>query len=245
MKYSQPLASLSAKEDFKAKTYKSSDGNSLNYRIYVPEAINSKELYPLLLFFHGAGERGNDNNKQLTHGVKDILAYSQKSNTPTIIVAPQCPEDEQWVNTPWGASTHTMPPKPSPSMALTIELLQKLQETLPIDTTRIYVSGLSMGGFGTWDIIQRMVKTFAAAMPICGGGDTDMANTIKNLPIWAFHGGSDEVVKVTRSQDMVTALVKVSGNIKYTEYEGVGHASWDMAYSDEKALKWLLSIRKS
>lgn len=245
MKYNHSLTSLNANEDFLEKIYKSRDGKFLNYRIHIPEVIDLKKQYPLLLFFHGAGERGNDNKKQLIHGVKNILAYSKNSNTPTVIVAPQCPTEEQWVNTQWGADSHSMSEKPSSSMALTIELLQELQETLPIDTAKIYVSGLSMGGFGTWDIIQRKPETFAAAMPVCGGGDTDMANAIKHLPIWVFHGESDEVVKPTRSRDMVTALAKIGGKIKYTEYKGVGHASWDTAYSDKKALKWLLSIRKS
>ena len=196
-------------------------------------------------FFHGAGERGSDNKKQLIHSVKDILDYSKKKNIPLIIVAPQCPRDEQWVNTPWGADAHKMSEEPSAVLALSIGLLQELQSTLPVDTTRIYVTGLSMGGFGTWDIVQRMPKTFAAAMPGCGGGDTEMANAIKNVPIWTFHGGADNVVKAKRSRDMVTALSKVGSKVKYTEYEGVRHNSWGRAYRDEEALKWVLDQKKS
>ncbi len=231
--------SLKADASFDAKTYKSSKGESLSYRIHLPENMDAKKLYPLVLFFHGAGERGNDNKKQLIHGTKDILAYSEKSNEPVIIVAPQCPKGEQWVNTPWGADSHKMPQKPSASMRLVIGLLQEIRGTYPVDASRIYVTGLSMGGFGTWDIIQRMPDTFAAAMPVCGGGDTDMASAIQKIPISVFHGGSDTVVKTKRSRDMVTALKTVGGKVKYTEYKGVGHNSWDKAYRDEEPMKWL------
>ena len=239
------ILTTSAQAGFEAKIYQSSEAASLNYRIHLPENMDQEKQYPLVLFFHGAGQRGNDNNKQLECSVKDILAYSKNSNTPVIIVAPQCPTGEQWVNTPWGADAHTMPEKPSTSMALTIGLLQKLQETLPVDASRIYVTGLSMGGFGTWDIVQRMPETFAAAMPVCGGGDAAIANAIRNVPIWVFHGGSDTVVKAKRSWDMVAALKKVGGKVTYTEYKGVRHGAWGRAYTDKEALKWLFDQKKS
>lgn len=129
-------------------------------------------------------------------------------------------------------------------MALTIGLLQKLQATLPVDTARIYITGLSMGGFGTWDIVQRMPNTFAAAMPVCGGGDTEMANAIKNVPIWVFHGGSDNVVKTSRSRDMIAALKKAGGKPLYTEYKGVGHVCWGQTYANKEVLNWLFGQRK-
>jgi predicted peptidase len=225
---------------FQAKTYQSATGGTLNYRIYLPQDMDMNQKYPLVLLLHGAGERGNDNSKQLTHGVKELWNYSQTSIPPFIIVAPQCPSDEQWVNTPWSADAHTMPELPSAAMQLTIDLLQELQTSLPVETTRIYVTGLSMGGFGTWDIIQRMPKTFAAAIVICGGGDTEMASIIKDVPIWVFHGGADTTVKTSRSRDMVAALQQVDGQVTYTEYEGVAHGSWDRAYNNKEALHWLL-----
>ncbi|MDB4703992.1 prolyl oligopeptidase family serine peptidase, partial [Akkermansiaceae bacterium] len=140
--------------------------------------------------------------------------------------------------------SHKMPIEPSNSMQLTIELLNESIKKLPVDKKRIYVTGLSMGGFGTWDIVQRMPKIFAAAMPVCGGGDAELASEIKTVPIWVFHGGSDNVVKTKRSQDMVTALEKVGSKVKYTEYEGVGHNSWDRTYRDENALRWLFHQKK-
>jgi predicted peptidase len=137
-----------------------------------------------------------------------------------------------------------MPVEPSDSMQLTIELLRESIKTLPVDKKRIYVTGLSMGGFGTWDILQRMPNIFAAAIPVCGGGDTEMANAIKTVPLWVFHGGSDNAVKTKRSQDMVAALRKVGGKVKYTEYRGVGHNSWDRTYRNENALAWLFHQSK-
>ncbi|WP_145265436.1 carboxylesterase family protein [Calycomorphotria hydatis] len=233
-----------AGEDFKAEVYQSAEGQELNYRIHVPEEQDASKRYPLVLFLHGAGERGSDNEKQLVHGVKDMLAYSRKTDTPFIIVAPQCPTGQQWVNTPWSAETHTMPEEPSEPMSLVIGLLEELQSTLPVDKSRLYATGLSMGGFGTWDIVQRKPDTFAAAIPICGGGDTAMADTIKDVPIWVFHGDEDRAVIVKRSRDMVAALEEVDGNVKYTEYEGVGHNSWTRTYTDDAVLEWLLSQNK-
>jgi len=237
--------SLEAATPFDAKIFKSAKGKFLNYRIHLPENLDSKKEYPFVLFFHGAGERGSDNKKQLIHGAKDLLAYSKRKNVPSIIIAPQCPAGEQWVNTPWGDLSHKLPIEPSDSMRLTIELLKESIKTLPVDEKRIYVTGLSMGGFGTWDIIQRMPKIFAAAIPVCGGGDTEMASVIKTLPIWVFHGGSDKSVKTKRSRDMVAALRKVGGKAKYTEYEGVGHNSWDRTYRDQDVLTWLFHQKKA
>ncbi|PXA03055.1 phospholipase [Coraliomargarita sinensis] len=236
---------MGAEEHFEAKVYASSGEASLNYRIHLPGKMDNSKSYPLVLFFHGAGERGSDNLKQLVHGAKDILGYLKENDEPAIIVAPQCPAGEKWVNTPWGADSHIMPDKPSASMRLVVELLREVRKTYPVDASRIYVTGLSMGGYATWDIIQRMPETFAAAMPVCGGGDTALAETIRNIPIWVFHGGADTVVKAQRSRDMVAALERVGGKVRYTEYEGVGHNSWDRAYRDDEALSWLFGQTRS
>jgi len=237
--------SLKADEEFNAKVYSSPNGQTLNYRIHIPKDINSKKLYPLVLLFHGAGERGNDNSRQLAHGSKDIMTYSKTNGIPVIIIAPQCPAGQQWVNTPWGDLSHTMPIEPSDSMQLAINLLNESITTLPVDKNRIYVTGLSMGGFGTWDIIQRHPEMFAAAIPICGGGDTAQAPKLTKLPLWVFHGGSDTTVKPVRSRDMVAAIEKAGGKPKYTEYEGVGHNAWSRTYSNKDVMKWLFSQKRS
>ena len=237
------MTSVTIYASFSPKVYKSSNGLLLNYRIHIPANMDIKKQYPLVLFLHGAGERGNDNKRQLIHGAKDILDYSE-NNMPAIIIAPQCPAGEQWVNIPWANLSHTMPAEPSDSMRLTIELLNKLTRELSVDEKRIYVTGLSMGGFGTWDIIQRYPDIFAAAIPICGGGDTSLAPKLIGIPLWAFHGGADMTVKTVRSQDMIAAIKKAGGNPKYTEYEGVTHDSWTRTYANQDVLKWLFSQKK-
>ena len=231
--------------DYEAKEFASEDGKTLKYRIHSPTPLNRSTEYPLVIVLHGAGERGNDNTRQLVHGGKDIVAYSKKANKPAFIVFPQCLHKQQWVNTPWGDLEHTMPEKPSDSMALVLQLIEKLRKDLPIDEKQILVAGLSMGGFGTWDIIQRKPDLFAAALPICGGGDTAEAANIKDIPIWVVHGANDRVVKTKRSRDMVQALKDAGGEPIYTEYKGVAHNSWSKTFANDEVWKWFFSQKKS
>ena len=140
--------------------------------------------------------------------------------------------------------SHVMPATPSAPMRLTLEWLNECIKTLPVDEKRIYVTGASMGGFGTWDIIQRQPTLFAAAMPVCGGGDTALAPQIKQIPIWAFHGGNDDAVKTSRSRDMIEALKKAGGTPRYTEYPGVRHDAWTPTYANPAVLKWLFDQSK-
>ncbi|MDP6635429.1 MAG: dienelactone hydrolase family protein [Phycisphaerae bacterium] len=230
-------------DEFAARTYKSGN-QTLPYRIHRPEKIETGGKYPLVVLFHGAGERGDDNKRQLVHGSADILKFAKAAKQPIFFIAPQCPRGQQWVNTPWGKLSHTMPKEPSKSMTLAIGLIKKTIADLPVDDKRVYVTGLSMGGFATWDIIQRMPNYFAAAMPICGGADTAEAAKLKNTPIWCFHGGNDRVVKTQRSRDMVAAIKKAGGAPKYTEYSGVGHNSWTRTFRDKEVLTWLFAQRK-
>jgi predicted peptidase len=240
-----PLASAQkAEEALEAKTFQDG-GFALPYRIYLPPDLKPGEKVPLVLFFHGAGERGSDNVLQLHHGIPSLLDYVRKTGTPALIIAPQCPVGMQWVNVPWGGDSHDMPKEPSKPMHAALELLQQSIRDLPADPQRIYVTGISMGGFGTWDLIQREPGLFAAALPICGGGDTDKASKLKNLPIWAFHGDQDTTVKTQRSRDMVEAVKKKGSTvIQYTEYPGVAHNSWTQTYANDEVLKWLFEQRK-
>ena len=210
----------------------------------MPENRDANKKYPLIVFFHGAGQRGVDNKEQLIYGVRDILAYSKESNDPAVIIAPQSPKNQQWVNVPWDIDSHVMPEKPAAPMKLTIDLMKDLMLNQSIDKNRIYVTGLSMGGFGTWDIIQRMPHIFAAAIPVCGGGDANQAEILKDVPIWAFHGDKDAVVKTKRSRDMIAAINEVGGKPQYTEYKSVTHDSWTQTYSDQNVLRWLFMQKK-
>ncbi len=232
----------SASELTRPETLTSPDGETLKYRIHLPDGLAGKKL-PLVLFLHGAGERGDDNALQLKHGVSDILCYSL-TNGGAIVLAPQCPLNMQWVNTNWNAPAHSMPSMPSTPMKLTLMLLRKVMADLPVDPARVYVTGISMGGYGTWDIIQREPALFAAAIPICGGGDVALAPALKHIPIRVFHGDQDNAVPVIRSRDMVQALKACGGNVQYKEYAGAGHDVWTRTYADASVLKWLFAQQK-
>ena len=190
---------------------------------------------------HGAGERGSDNEMQLTH--IDVVFGSEdfRQNYPCFVLLPQCPEGERWVDVDWGLISHTIPQTMTVSLKLTMALLLRTIHQYNIDTTRIYVTGLSMGGFGTWDIIARFPKIFAAAIPICGGADENTADKIVDIPIWAFHGAKDKVVTVDRTRNMIAAIGALGGNPKYTEFPNLGHLCWNAAYATTGLWDWLFS----
>ncbi|MCG8583085.1 MAG: prolyl oligopeptidase family serine peptidase, partial [Pirellulales bacterium] len=198
----------------------------------------------LVLFLHGAGERGSDNRKQLVHGMKDFATDEALTKRPCFVVAPQCPAGQKWVNVDWSAAGHTMPAKPSDSLRLTMALVEHLEKKFSIDAGRIYITGLSMGGYGVWDAVQRYPERFATAVPVCGGGDPKQAKQLAELPIWAFHGARDGVVKPHRSQEMIEAIKKVGGEPKYTEYPRAGHDSWSATYRDPRMHEWLFDQRR-
>jgi len=175
-----------------------------------------------------------------------MSAFSSDENRnefPCFVVAPQCPEGKRWVEVDWGDDRHDFDDRPSETMQLVIELLAALPKEFSIDADRLYVTGLSMGGFGTWDIISRFPDKFAAAAPVCGGGDEKLAGKIAGVPIWAFHGDKDTVVKPSRSRNMIAAIKEAGGRPRYTEYEGVGHDSWVRAYADPELMKWMFAQR--
>lgn len=230
-----------AMDDFSAHVYRSPAGEALPYRLHLPAPYDPERRYPLVLFLHGAGERGDDNRSQLRHGVRAFTTPAAQARFPALVVAPQCPLRQQWVDTPFGADAHDQPGEPSPPLRLALELLDALQRQYGVDPARLYVTGISMGGFGTWDAVARHPGRFAAAVPVCGGGDEKAAPRLLRLPVWAFHGAADPVVKPRRSRHMVEALKQAGGAPRYTEYPGVGHACWDQAYGEPALLPWLFS----
>lgn len=229
------------KNDF-SKHSKIAGNDTLPYRYYSP-IVSTDKKFPLVVFLHGAGERGNDNTAQLFHGVKYFMADSIASQYPCAIIAPQCSNGKRWVETDWKLLKHTMPTKPSDSMTLLFDVLDSLKKLPYIDSTRIYITGLSMGGFGTWDAIQRRPNFFAAAAPVCGGGDEAQAPKLKSMPIWAFHGNTDKLVKPERTRNMVAAVTAAGGKTKATYYD-VGHFVWDKAYTTPSLYKWMFSQTK-
>ena len=214
--------------------YTNEAGEVLLYRFAAPK--EDVGPIPLVLFLHGAGERGSDNVAQLKHGVGPILNFFARKGEPVCLLAPQCPEGRKWVEVDWAAASHAMPPEASVSMRLALELVEKTIRTRKVDPSRVYVTGLSMGGFGTWDAIGRRPDLFAAAMSICGGGDPHQTWRFRAMPVYAVHGGADTVVPTVRSREMVTALWNIQGCVSYTEYPGCGHNSWEPAYADNVLL---------
>ncbi len=225
--------------DFQARVYEDGQGSELPYRLIVPESVDGP--MPVLLFLHGAGERGDENRRQLIHG-KDLLLKAAHE-FDCIVVAPQCPAGEKWSVVDWSQDKVTFSDEPSEPMRLTQALIDDLATRYDVDTDRLYIMGLSMGGYGSWDAICRWPGRFAAAAPICGGGDPEMAGRIVDTPVWAFHGDADPVVAVDLSRTMVQAIRDAGGEPKYTEYPGVGHGSWIPAFAEPDLLPWITSIR--
>ena len=225
------VAHARAVDGFEAREFASTNGATLKYRIHKPDNLEGKKTCPLVLMLHGRGHCGDDNTLQVqkTYGPLEILAHAQTNRMEVIIIAPQVPR-KGW----WGG----------PTMQMTVELMIESIDTLPVDTNMIYVTGLSMGGFGTWSIIQRYPDLFAAAIPICGGGDTNLASRLTHLPIWGFHGDNDRTVTADHSRAMISAIKEAGGNPLYTEYKGVGHNSWKQTYANPKVLKWLFGQSK-
>jgi predicted peptidase len=228
---------------FEPRVHKDAAGE-LPYRLLKPKEYDAGRRYPLVVFLHGAGERGDDNQRQLVHGMNDFASDEVMAKYPAFVIAPQCPSGKKWVEVDWGADSHTMPEKPSQPLAATLAVIEGLQKEFSIDPARIYITGLSMGGYGTWDALQRWPKLFAAAAPICGGGDPAGAPIMKDIPIWAFHGDTDTAVKPQRSRAMIKALEAAGGKPKYTEYPGVGHNSWSRTYADPALYEWMFGQKR-
>jgi predicted peptidase len=235
---------IAGADAFEAREFKAADGGVLRYRLLKPINYDAKQKYPLVLFLHGAGERGEDNARQLIHGGKTLADGAMRRRYPAFVVAPQCPADRRWVEVPWDVRTHAMPAEPSEPMRHVFELLAALRKEFAIDEARQYGVGLSMGGFGIWDILQREPDLLAAAVLICGGGDPAYAQAFAATPVWVFHGAADATVTVERSRDMVSALQAAGGHPIYTEYEGVGHDSWTETFDNRLIWDWLFAQRK-
>jgi predicted peptidase len=215
------------------------------YRLLGPKSITPGTRYPLVIFLHGAGERGNDNLSQLKYFPTWMAEQSARKAHPCFILAPQCRDEQKWVDVDWSKIEST-PQSPTPTVDM-MAVIAALEDTLqrePIDPARIYLTGLSMGGYGSWDLAARMPDRFAAVLPICGGGDEATAAKIKDLPIWCFHGDSDTAVSVERSRTMIEALRAAGGAPKYSELAGVGHDSWTPAYRDPDVLAWIFAQKK-
>ncbi len=198
---------------------------SMKYLVYVPKDYDQKASWPVLLFLHGSGERGDNLDLVKKHGPPKLIEAGKPF--PFIVVSPQCPKGQSW--------------EPFKLIALLDEIAEKYK----VDQDRIYVTGLSMGGFGTWALASHAPNRFAAIVPICGGGDPSRAKRIADIPAWVFHGGKDPAVPLENSQKMVEALKKNGGNPKFTVYLEAGHDSWTQAYNTAELYEWLLQQKRT
>lgn len=218
---------------------------TINYRLLIPQ--DKSEPLPLILTLHGSGERGNDNEKHiLLNHVASVWADSiNQEKYPCYIFSPQCPENRRWVNVNWKESSYNADTVSiSDELSTVIMILRKIMDEYPVDKNRIYITGISMGGFGTWDILVRYPDIFAAGIPLCGAGDPSKAGLIKHIPIWAFHGALDQAVPVEGSRIMVEALRNSGAKIIYTEYENLGHGIWTETYQNRILIDWLFAQKK-
>ena len=238
-------------QGFEAFTFINEKSDTLLYRMLSPLQNDEEKKYPLVLFLHGAGERGNDNIKQLTHGASLFLNELNRKQLPAYVVFPQCPENDYWASVKIDRSSLPLNlsfdySKPiTQSLSLVIDLVNQLKEDKNIDEQRIYVVGLSMGGMGTFELIHQQPDLFAAAVPICGGGDDTMfSKKAARTPMWVFHGTEDNVISVQHSRIMVKRIGKFNKGLRYTEYPEVKHNSWDRAFAEPDLLPWLFSHKK-
>ena len=230
---------------FSYEKYTNGKGDTLNYRQLFPDADRLRK-YPLVIFLHGSGERGNDNESQLKWGVMNFASDRNMIKYPAIVIAPQCPEKMGWGNFSNKKDNREMvlQPEPTKPMELLIALIRQVIKNMPVDTNRIYITGLSMGGYGTYDAIERYPDLFAAAVPVCGAGDVTLAPSIAHIPIWIFTGAEDPAVNPLYSLNMLGALTKAGAHPGFTQYPEVGHFSWLGAYSDPLMMEWLFRQHK-
>jgi predicted peptidase len=199
----------------------------LDFLIHLPDGYEASDHdWPLVLFLHGAGERGSDLGKVKRHGPPRLAGEGKRF--PFILVSPQCPEESWWTEELDGLRV----------------LLDDMERKYRVDKDRIYVTGLSMGGFCTWALAAEQPNRFAAIAPICGGGDPKSAEAIAHLPTWVFHGAQDKTVPVERSQEMVDALRAAGAEPRFTVYPGAGHDSWTETYNNPEFYDWLLAQRR-
>ena len=239
------VATAQVPVNFSPQSYTNGKGDTLYYRQLTPDA-NPKRHYPLVIFLHGSGERGNDNIAQLKWGVMNFATEQNMLKYPAVIIAPQCPASTSWTGpgNSRTASTAPMTASPTRPMELLLDLIKKIKAEGKIDTSRIYITGLSMGGFGTFDAIEREPGLFAAAVPVCGGGDPAKAAALAKLPMWIFTGSEDPAVNPEFSLNMLEALWKAGARPGFTMLPEVGHFSWLGAYTDPLMIEWLFRQHK-
>ena len=235
-------------EEFEKKVFRTASGDELNYRLLRPENEQASEKYPLVIFLHGAGERGSDNEKQLFHGSKMWLDPANRKEYPAYVLFPQCPESAYWayVDRPSVFQSKKMLENfpVSPIFVVLKEMLDSYLALPQVDKNRIYMIGLSMGAMGVYDLAVRYPDIFAAAIPICGIVNPKRLKSAKDVKFRIFHGDADNIVPPSGSRRAYKALKKAGAKVQYIEFPGVGHTSWHQAFDLPDFMSWLFSQKK-
>jgi predicted peptidase len=238
------MAQIPFETDFKEASVTTEYGE-IPFRVLTPQAVESDSTFPLVLFLHGAGQRGDDNRSQLQIGVWNFARPEIREAYPAFVIAPQAAPDDRWSQILWWEDTDQRLSEEANTLMLQVKaLLDHALENYPVDPERVYVTGLSMGGFGTWEFVQRWPDMVAAMVPVCGGGDLSKAVNLKDIPVWVFHGTLDNVVKPEFSRMMIDELHALGNKAGYTEYPDVQHDAWVRAYSDPHMIDWLFRQKK-
>jgi len=261
-------AQTTSPDNYVTRVFTDAQGRKMTYYLYIPANYNAHVEYPLVLLLQGGGERARVNNTAEQNrnllldqayvrvwgpGYPGQYTPNVQAQWPAFIVVPQVIYPQQWVNVPANTGPYTLAAQPTNNLLMAKEIVDALEKQYTnIDPHRLYITGLSMGGYGVWDAIERWPNYFAAAAPLAGAGDPSKANRLVNLPIWAFHGSADGTVPVAGSRDMIQAIKAAGGHPLYTEYAGAGHVIWDKVYSTMNApsptptfFSWLFSQRIS
>jgi predicted peptidase len=223
-----------------ARLFVASSGKTLPYRIFFPDTVRSGAQLPLVIFLHGGTGAGVDNKRQVIgenrHGAQLWIRTDMQIRHPCVVLAPQLPEHWRW-------DAAGFPGLSGYGEAL-VELLLELLDESPVDKGRVYLTGQSLGGWGTWDLITKRPELFAAAVPVCGGGDPNAVRGLEHISVWAFHGRHDSQVPVEQSRAMVAAIETAGATVRYTEYKALGHSVWRRAYAEKELVEWLFAQRK-
>jgi len=224
--------------------------DSISYRILFPENFDPQKKYPVLFFLHGSGERGSDNEKQLVNGGRLFLQEDIRRQFPAIVIFPQCKENSYWSNVnivadSAGKRIFEFPKggKPTQAMKALLGMVDNILDKPYVDPAQVYVGGLSMGGMGTYELLRRKRKTFAAAFAICGGDNVANVRKYKKVPLWIFHGGKDDIVPAVFSTTVANQLKIIGTEVKFTLYPDANHNSWDSAFAEPQLLPWLFGHR--
>ncbi|MCK8495252.1 prolyl oligopeptidase family serine peptidase [Spirosoma sp. RP8] len=230
-------------QQFVPRTYVKG-GDTLRYRLLYPLDYNARKKYPLLIYLHGNGERGNDNQRPLLRVPAALTSDTGRQRYPCFMLVPQCPSQQVWVDFPHFPKSLRTSDQPTRPAQLTLSLIDELIDQLAIDTDRVYITGYSSGGEGSLDLLTRRPTLFTAAIPVCSVADTARAKSIFAIPVWLFHGSADSVNRAEYSRLMVAALRQHGGSPHYTEYSGAGHNIVRQTYAEGGLFEWLFSQKK-